>query len=161
MNSQLLEKPTSEEGDIKVKVTSTEEEKNEVKNVNDDSTVEPKIEMVNDLKSGIKCELGGRKTNKPIAKIVVENTNNHKNSSHMSKQTKQIATIVHTIPEEIIAGDEVPESEEEISLDVIPLSYEQNLEVHQAIHILKIYQGKERFWKKVFGKQTGKLKLFS
>jgi hypothetical protein len=31
MNSQLLEKPTSEEGDIKVKVTSTEEEKNEIK----------------------------------------------------------------------------------------------------------------------------------
>ena len=45
----------------------------------------------------------------------------------------------------------------EISLDDIPLSQEQKLEVQHAIHILKIYQGKERFWKKVLGKKTGDL----
>jgi hypothetical protein len=38
----------------------------------------------------------------------------------------------------------------------VQLSEEHKLKVQHAVHTLKIYQGKERFWKKVFGKQTGK-----
>ena len=41
--------------------------------------------------------------------------------------------------------------------DATTLSQEQSLEVHHAVHILKIHQKKDRFWKKVFGKKTDNL----
>ena len=52
-------------------------------------------------------------------------------------------------------GDEVPKNENPMP-DIVPLSEEQKLKVQHAVHTLKIYQGKERFWKKVFGKRSGK-----
>ena len=74
---------------------------------------------------------------------------------------KKIATIVEanikeTISKELdrkvsIGGSEISEKGEE---DVF-LSEKRNLELQHAIHILKIYQGKEHFWKKVLGKKTG------
>ena len=102
-----------------------------------------------------------------ITEPIVENTCDHKIISHIPIQKKKIATVVDVIGEEIISeasnrksslGDpEDPESEKEISLDDIALSQEQKLEVQHAFHILKIYQGKEQFWKKVFGETTGDL----
>ena len=52
-------------------------------------------------------------------------------------------------------GDEVPKNETEISTTIKVLSKEQNLEVHHAVYVLKIYEGKEHFWKKVKGEKTG------
>ena len=43
--------------------------------------------------------------------------------------------------------------------DIVQLSEEQTLQIQQAVHILKINQGKGKYWKKVFGKRTGILIL--
>ena len=96
---------------------------------------------------------------KSIEDPKVEKISHHEYFPSISLQKKKIATVVDVIAGEIIShgfnkkknfgGDEVPESEEEL------LSEKKNLEVQHAVHILKIYRGKEHFWKKVFGKKNG------